>query len=884
MKRRRKHKRFSHDTRRMRIRERFSDRKPVVESLEQRLLLSTSLHNGLLWYYGTSGNDLVEITAGEVPGEIQINDTTFSGVHKIILKTGPGDDRIMMDHDLLNPKGKFITTRIHVQGGNDYVEGGSGRDRIFGGKGDDWLSGRDGHDLIKGAHGEDRILGGGGNDRLDGRKGNDTIYGNNGKDVLRGRGGQDILSGGDGDDKVSGGRDDDQLSGGAGNDTIKGSWGNDTINGGDGINHLIAGSGTDLIYGRSGIDVLRMDRHDQLIEEGGPRLIQRLNSDSELNEWLIEQGLKRWNSLTGEIAFANPWLRGDPFLGIDQDTQPQSITDTQSNFTDTNVQVHGVDEADLVKTNGNSIYVLSENQVVSVEIDDLGMMQISGRTPIQGQAKSMFLHDSRLTVFSQIYNSYPYPIDDVLRPQFGVADARISPYFFKPQFQVTAFDITDERLDESDLIYKTVIDGRIADTRAIDDHLYVVVQNHFNLIRPRYTLNQTTGERIYESQEEYTQHVRDAELDDFLPGYTTTVVTPDEDQEISGSLVNTPDIYVPKISDQTHLTTVVVFDTNGNSGPVSTTSVVGTGEDIFCSLENLYIGSARWWGSWGQGQRTTIYQFSIDRENVALVATGDVEGRVLNQFSMDESRDGHFRIATTSSAGAPENFVFIMERNGDLLDVIGSINGIGKGETIQSVRFLGDRAHVVTFRIIDPLFSIDLSDPKNPNITGELKVPGFSTYLHPISDEMLAGFGRYADESTGQSQGLQLSLFDISDPVAPRLAASHLFPGKSHQWSEALHDHHAFSYYPGYEILALPVATGSWWWDRSTSGLAVFELDTGTDASITPATVIEHESQVRRSLRINQTLYSISDQAIKAHMMSDLHLQVDELLLHEEDF
>ena len=153
----------------------------------------------------------------------------------------------------------------------------------------------------------------------------------------------------------------------------------------------------------------------------------------------------------------------------------------------------------------------------------------------------------------------------------------------------------------------------------------------------------------------------------------------------------------------------------------------------------------------GEGQRTTIHQFSIDGADVDLLATGDVEGRVLNQFSMDESHDGFFRIATTSSAGALDNFVFVMERDGDLLDVVGSVDGIGKGETIQAVRFLGDRAYVVTFRMVDPLFSIDLADPENPQVTGELKVPGFSTYLHPISEEMLVGFGRDADELTGHS-------------------------------------------------------------------------------------------------------------------------------------
>ena len=846
-----------------------------MEALEQRVLLSASLHHGLLLYSGTPGDDLVEIKAGAGAGEVIVNGIEFSGVRRITLRTGSGDDRVVLDHNLRNTKGNFVTSRIYVEDGNDQVEGSSGRDWIYGGKGDDRLSGGDGPDVIKGLSGDDRILGGRGHDRLQGHSGNDTIYGNGGKDVMRGGKGDDTLSGGDDDDVLFGGIGNDQLSGGPGNDIIKGGLGEDTLNGGEGENRMAGGTGKDRVYGRQGVDVLRLGRNDKLTENDGPSRIQRLNSDDEFSEWLVDRGLDQWDALTGKQAFPRQWLRGGTPILMEEDVLALPMANRQADFTDTNVQVHGVDEADLVKTNGDLIYVLAQDHVVSVNAVPADQMKIAGRAAIDGHANSMFLHESRLTVFSQVYDTYrPYPIAVVDPPVMVAAEARLAIGFFNPQIKVTVFDVTDGQLDESDLVYETRIDGSLVDTRSVDEHLYVVVQNHFNLIQPRYTLDDTTGQKIHESREAYGHHVRETEFDEFLPGYTTTIISSDGKEEVSGSLVTAPDIYVPEIPGQANLTTVVVFEATGEPGPVSTTSVVGTGGEIFSSRENLYLASTRWWGLWGQGQRTTIHQFGIDGADVDLLATGDVEGRVLNQFSMDESHDGFFRIATTSSAGALENFVFIMERDGDLLDVVGSVDGIGKGETIHSVRFLGDRAYVVTFRVVDPLFSIDLADPENPQVTGELKVPGFSTYLHPISEEMLVGFGRDADELTGRSRGLQLSLFDVSDPVEPILAASYLFPGESHQWSDALHDHHAFSHYPVYGLVALPVVENNWWWDKRTSGLAILKLDTGEKASITPVTVIEHDSTVLRSLRIGQVLYSISDRDVKANSMSAPAVQV----------
>ncbi len=208
------------------------------------------------------------------------------------------------------------------------------------------------------------------------------------------------------------------------------------------------------------------------------------------------------------------------------------------------------------------------------------------------------------------------------------------------------------------------------------------------------------------------------------------------------------------------------------------------------------------------------------------LATGEVEGTLLNQFAMDE-HDGRLRVATTTEpvwgpVGGPadgtvdavpqsaenwgrtpartparavrrESFVTVLEQSGDRLVRVGRVGGLGPEESIRSVRFLGPVGYVVTFRQTDPLYVVDLSDPKAPRVAGELKIPGYSAYLHPVGPGLVLGVGRDGTRS-GQILGLQMSLFDVSDPARPRRVSQVALPGS---WSDAEGDHHAFTYAGG---------------------------------------------------------------------------------------
>ena len=248
---------------------------------------------------------------------------------------------------------------------------------------------------------------------------------------------------------------------------------------------------------------------------------------------------------------------------------------------------------------------------------------------------------------------------------------------------------------------------------------------------------------------------------------------------------------------------------------------------------------------------------------------GSVPGVTLNQFSLDESDDGLLRVATTGGFGdnASSGIYTLVASMGNL-QTIGSVTGLARGERIYSVRFIGDRGYVSTFRQVDPLFVIDLADPAKPRVVGQLKVPGFSSYLQPLDATHLLGVGRDVDPATGRVLGLQLSIFDVANPAKPARTATYTFAGDGWQsWSAALWDHHALSWFADQGILALPVQQGDWW--QGSDGLVVFKVDTTSRAGFTNLGEITHDGPVQRSVRIGDYLYSVSAGEVKVHRLTD---------------
>jgi uncharacterized secreted protein with C-terminal beta-propeller domain len=303
------------------------------------------------------------------------------------------------------------------------------------------------------------------------------------------------------------------------------------------------------------------------------------------------------------------------------------------------------------------------------------------------------------------------------------------------------------------------------------------------------------------------------------------------------------------------------------------TSVAGVSGTIYASTASLYVAATawgNWWDAADEAVTTNVYKFDLADASVPLVSMGAVPGQVLDQFSLDE-HDGLLRVATTRwSAGddGSSSGVSVLRDHGGNLSLVGAVDRLAPGERIYSARFVGDRAYVSTFRQIDPFFVIDLSEPSAPRVEGELKVPGFSSYLQPLDDTHVLGIGRDVDPDTGRVLGVQVSLFDVSNPTTPVRAAVHTFPGDGWEtWSEALFDHRAVSWFPERGILALPGARFTA--DGTTDSLWVLRVDLGPAAGFTVLGEVFHESAVRRSVRIGDILYSISTGEVQAHPVAD---------------
>lgn len=272
-------------------------------------------------------------------------------------------------------------------------------------------------------------------------------------------------------------------------------------------------------------------------------------------------------------------------------------------------------------------------------------------------------------------------------------------------------------------------------------------------------------------------------------------------------------------------------------------------------------------------ERTEVHRFDISGPGTPrYTGSGEVPGQLLNQYSLSE-HDGHLRVATTSSGtssdpstGAPNDSssgVYVLKA--DTLERTGEVTGLGKGERIYSVRFIGAAGYVVTFRQTDPLYTLDLSDPAHPKVGGELKITGFSSYLHPAGDGRLLGIGQEANDK-GQVRGTQISLFDVTDPAAPkRLARYH----RKDSASEAESEPHAFFYWPGTQQAVVPLNS---WNDNNQNSAVVLKV--GPD-SLTEQGVITHpvpkqddrnpmDPRVRRTLIVGDTLWTVSDNGLKA--------------------
>jgi uncharacterized secreted protein with C-terminal beta-propeller domain len=585
--------------------------------------------------------------------------------------------------------------------------------------------------------------------------------------------------------------------------------------------------------------------------------------------------------------------------------------DGPTDYTTTNVQEQGVDEADLVKTDGKFIYIAHGESLKIVKSWPVEQTDMAGEINLGGQAHSLFLYNDRAVVFSYVYDQREREPD-----AFGRT------YFYGTR--VTTVDVSDRENPRA--IESRDIEGWFVQGRMINGQVYIVLNSWLPIPQDAWNLvwNENLGlpEMDYNASPSRQRMLRDQarrilrpHVHRVLAGHDIREILPRQrvNGQEAGRLFACSDLYRPSQVAQPGMLTVVQIDLEGDSAPRAT-GLLANGWQIYASQDNLYVALSSWWWWWGWGgdtdRSTHIHKFALTDDGPRYTASGKVEGWLLNQFGMSEY-DGHLRVATsdfvwwTSDEG--DNQVTVLRESRGRLRQVGKVEGFAPGERIYAVRMMGEKGYIVTFRQTDPLFTVDLSDHTAPRIVGELHIPGFSSYLHPAGPDHLLAVGMDADDE-GRIRGVQVQIFDVSDFANPKLAHKHVITtGDWSSWSEALWDHHAFTYHRG--KLSIPIykyeREGNDW--RYFSGLGVFDID--LDEGIKEVGFIDHSdlaarqrcpyqgadreycgdfyeynwyASMRRSIYIEDNLFSLSHVGLKVSLLNDPAAEMASVLLVPE--
>lgn len=613
---------------------------------------------------------------------------------------------------------------------------------------------------------------------------------------------------------------------------------------------------------------------------------------SQVGPWGLNIGGGRGGPavLDGPIARA-----ADAQAGAEAGTAPGASDggSPDDGYSGTNTHEAGVDEPDMVKTDGRRIVVVTGG-VLKV-IDPVGR-RVTGGIPLAADQErsgwsdaELLLHgDLALVLLPSTWVGPAMPVEPPVRD--GVRTDGST----RPDGTVPPDAVGGPRLILVDLagapkiIGEYRVDGDLVDARQVGGTVRVVVRSS-----PRLDFRPDEAASDSARTAANRKIVDAAPLTAWLPRYEVT----DAAGTTTTGQIGCDRLSRPAAYSGTSMVTVLSFDLAaagtataglGDGDPVT---VVADGDTVYSNGRSLYIANDQRWrvlpmlrgdaAPKPQDETTDIYQFDtagVGRPRYVAAAT--VPGWLVNQYAMSEW-DGHLRVATTSGQTWGENpksssAVYVLRADGSTLTETGRVTGLGKGERIYSVRFVGPTGYVVTFRETDPLYTVDISEPAAPRVTGELKITGYSAYLHPMGAGRLLGVGQEAT-SRGQTEGTQLSLFDVSDLTKPtRLAQHHVKRGQS----EAEYDPHAFLYWPATQLLVVPMTTydvpgGAADGRAPVGGALALRV---TDSGFSELGMLDHAevadpdypAPIRRSLVLDGVLWTFSDGAAKATNMSTL--------------
>ena len=560
------------------------------------------------------------------------------------------------------------------------------------------------------------------------------------------------------------------------------------------------------------------------------------NEEKKTTKWFLNDGLEE---ISVDSATTNT-----------RETINQTSPTETDDYSKTNIQVEGVDEADTVKTDGKYIYYLVDNTLTITNVENPSKMIGTANITFENEndedfsPQEIFLNGNKVIVIGTRYEYKRRPDADI---------DYIYPTYYKSFTSAKVYNVENK---EKPTLERTVeVEGNYLSSRMIGDNIYLTSNKYiYSYLCKKY--------KAMELNE-----------DDFKPQYIDTQ-TGEEVKCVNFDCI----YYIPEFEDTSYLN-IVAFNVNKDE-PANIESYLGAGNTTYSSTDNLYVTKLKYdYNDETKKSNTTtqIYKFSLKDATCTFEKTGEVPGSVLNQFSMDE-KDGYFRIATTDNSTwnseNDTNNLYVLNEN---LETIGKIEGLAKGERIYSVRFMGNRAYMVTFVQTDPLFVIDLADPTNPTVLGELKIPGYSKYLHPYDETHLIGIGEdtevvnygYGDQVV--TNGMKISLFDVTDPNNPQ-ELYNVKIGEKGTYSELLYNHKALLFSKEKNIIAFPISITENDYKVTFQGAIVygvslekgFELKTKISNSATDYDRYYSRNRVERIIYIKDTLFTLSNGLIKA--------------------
>lgn len=617
-------------------------------------------------------------------------------------------------------------------------------------------------------------------------------------------------------------------------------------------------------------------------------------------------------------------------------------------YSTTNIQVEGVDEADIVKSDGKYLYVVAGGQVAIVEAYPADKARVVARIDCRKVADVEGYPAAKVKVIANdITRAFPAEIfinkDKLVVVGSGGGYGEVF---------INVYDVKDKT--KPALVRSLSSEGSYVNSRMIGDYAYLVLNvpvtsgvvkatGEEKIELPRVVAD-TGIINVQPSEIQYfdypdnsyrytmilsvnTQNEKErVGIKTFLTGtsqnifasekniYLTNRKTPDLEALTSkyidglagivppavGSKIKEVRASKPDLENMMNRVEDIIEDYIDSLGY---TEAIALEEKIQQYREKYYRDAAR------DRDNTIIHKLSVQNGAVTYKCRGEVPGSLLNQFSMDE-HEGYFRVATTSESFVfgqdTKNNIFVLDEN---MKTVGELKGLARSERIYSARFMGDRLYLVTFRRIDPLFVIDLKDPKSPRVLGELKIPGYSDYLHPYDEKHIIGIGKEVEAMPEppvvrpmgpaprvdiipqpvRPQGVKIALFDVSNPAKPREIAKYVVDQESSH-SPALHDHRAFLFSRDRNLLAIPV---TYWLPPEESGNAkvlppyyqrqwqgVYVFNISLDKGISLKGKIEHKNvspekmvhggEVKRSLYIEDVLYTLSDSLLKINQLDSL--------------